>query len=231
MCVVGGPAGHGRLTAMRQPASNDSRKQLVESGYDRIAERYLSWAGGIDDSGRARMLDLLLERLPPGGDVLDLGCGAGVPSTARLAERHRVTGVDISQEQLRLARERLPGTELVHADLASVAFPEASFDGVTSFYALGHLPREQLGGVFRSVRRWLRPGGWLLTTLACGDQAGASGEWLGVQMHFSGYGPDRNRELLRDAGFRIDVDEVVPLHEPEGTVTFQWVIATPAATG
>ncbi|HVI35602.1 MAG TPA: hypothetical protein VM684_05190, partial [Gaiellales bacterium] len=65
---------------MRQPASSDSRKQLVESGYDRIAERYLSWAGGIDDSGRARMLDLLLERLPPGGDVLDLGCGAGVPS-------------------------------------------------------------------------------------------------------------------------------------------------------
>jgi len=87
---------------MRQPASSDPRKQLVESGYDRIAERYLAWAGGIDDPGRARMLDLLLERLPPGGDVLDLGCGAGVPSTVRLAECHRVTGVDISQEQLRL---------------------------------------------------------------------------------------------------------------------------------
>ena len=151
---------------MRQPASSDPRKQLVESGYDRIAERYLAWAGGIDDPGRARMLDLLLERLPPGGDVLDLGCGAGVPSTVRLAERHRVTGVDISQEQLRLARERLPHAELVHADLASVEFPDASFDGVTCFYALGHLPREQLGGVFRSVRGWLRPGGWFLTSLA-----------------------------------------------------------------
>ena len=165
---------------MRQPASSDPRKQLVESGYDRIAERYLAWAGGIDDPGRARMLDLLLERLPPGGDVLDLGCGAGVPSTVRLAERHRVTGVDISQEQLRLARERLPHAELVHADLASVEFPDASFDGVTCFYALGHLPREQLGGVFRSVRGWLRPGGWFLTSLACGDNADASGEWLGV---------------------------------------------------
>jgi ubiquinone/menaquinone biosynthesis C-methylase UbiE len=144
---------------MRQPASSDPRKQLVESGYDRIAERYLAWAGGIGDPGRTRMLDLLLERLPPGGDVLDLGCGAGVPSTVRLAERHRVTGVDISQEQLRLARERLPHAELVHADLASVEFPDASFDGVTCFYALSHLPREQLGGVFRSVRGWLRPAG------------------------------------------------------------------------
>ena len=119
----------------------------------------------------------------------------------------------------------------MHADLASVEFPDASFDGVTCFYALGHLPREQLGGVFRSVRGWLRPGGWFLTSLACGDHADASDEWLGVQMHFSGYGPDRNRELLREAGFRIDVDEVVPLHEPEGTVTFQWVIAAPAAEG
>jgi cyclopropane fatty-acyl-phospholipid synthase-like methyltransferase len=196
-----------------------------------MAEPYLAWAGGIDDPDRHRMLELLMERLPPGGDVLDLGCGAGVPSTVRLAERHRVTGVDISREQLRLARERMPGAELVHADLASVVFPDAKFDGVTSFYALGHLPREQLSDLFRSVRGWLRPGGWFLTTLACGDQANASEEWLGVQMHFSGYGPDRNRELLRAAGFRIDVDELVALHEPEGTVRFQWVIATPSAEG
>jgi ubiquinone/menaquinone biosynthesis C-methylase UbiE len=216
---------------MPQPASSDPRKQLVESGYDRIAERYLDWAAGIDDPGRERMLELLLERLPRSSDVLDLGCGAGVPSTVRLAKRHRVTGVDISREQLRLARQRLPDAELVHADLASVEFPDASFDGVTCFYALGHLPREQLGEVFRSVRGWLRPGGWFLTSLAAGDQADATGEWLGVEMHFSGYSPDRNSELLREAGFRIDVDEVVPLHEPEGTVTFQWVIATPDAEG
>jgi ubiquinone/menaquinone biosynthesis C-methylase UbiE len=70
---------------MPQAASSDPRKQLVESGYDRIAQRYLAWAGGIDDPGRERMLDLLLERLPRSGDVLDLGCGAGVPSTVRLA--------------------------------------------------------------------------------------------------------------------------------------------------
>jgi ubiquinone/menaquinone biosynthesis C-methylase UbiE len=214
---------------MPRPASSDPRKQLVESGYDRIAERYLAWADGIEDPGRERMLELLLERLPQSGDVLDLGCGAGVPSTVRLAERYRVTGVDISQQQLRLARKRLPDAELVHADLASVEFPDASFDGVTCLYALGHLPREQLGDVFRSVRGWLRPGGWLLTSLAVADQADASGEWLGVEMHFSGYGPQRNSELLRGAGFRIDVDELVPLHEPEETVTFQWVIATPAA--
>ncbi len=79
---------------MRQPASSDPRKQLVESGYDRIAERYLAWASGIADPGRARMLDLLLERL---------------------------------------AREQLPDAELVHADLASVEFPDACFDGVTCF--------------------------------------------------------------------------------------------------
>ena len=98
---------------MPQPASSDPRKRLVESGYDRIAERYLAWAGEIDDPGRARMLELLLERLPRSGDVLDLGCGAGVPSTVRLAERHRVTGVDISQEQLRRARERLDRKSVV----------------------------------------------------------------------------------------------------------------------
>ena len=178
------------------------------------------------------MLELLLERLPRSGDVLDLGCGAGVPSTVRLAERHRVTGVDISQEQLRLARERLPDARLVHADLASVEFPDASFDGVTCFYALGHLPREQLGGVFRSVRGWLRPGGWFLTSLASRRSRRRERRVAGRrQCTSAATAPSATASCCGEAGFRIDVDELLPLHEPEGTVTFQWLIATPAAEG
>jgi hypothetical protein len=60
---------------MRQPASSDPRKQLVESGYDRIAERYLAWAGEIDDPGRARA-GSAAGAAAASGDVLDLGCGA-----------------------------------------------------------------------------------------------------------------------------------------------------------
>jgi hypothetical protein len=48
-------------------------------------------------------------------------------------------------------------------------------------------------------------------------------------MFFSSHAPERNRELLQQAGLRIDADELVTMREPEQEVTFQWVIASPAA--
>ncbi|HEX3649718.1 MAG TPA: hypothetical protein VHV49_14940 [Pseudonocardiaceae bacterium] len=60
---------------------------IVEAGYDRIAEKHLTWLGEIHGDPRPRFLDDLMARLPERPAVLDLGCGAGVPCTARLAER------------------------------------------------------------------------------------------------------------------------------------------------
>jgi len=54
------------------------------------------------------------------------------------------------------------------------------------------------------------------------------GEWLGVPMFFSSHDADANRALLRAAGFVLVVDEIVEMHEPEGPVSFLWVIARKA---
>ena len=48
---------------------------------------------------------------------------------------------------------------VVHGDLTTIAFDEASLDGVCAFYVLNHVPRELLPGLFERVRTWLRPGG------------------------------------------------------------------------
>jgi cyclopropane fatty-acyl-phospholipid synthase-like methyltransferase len=207
----------------------DGRTRIVEAGYDAMAERYGAWGARVLGDPRDRFLDLLTARLPEGGRVLDLGCGAGLPSTLRLCERFDVTGVDISAEQLRRACQNLPAAELIRADIAEVEFAPGWFDGVTSFYALGHLPREQLGPLFGRVRSSLRPHGAFLTSLGVGDEPDGRETWLGVPMFFSSHPPERNRELLYQAGLRIDVDEIVTMREPEQEVTFQWVIASPAA--
>jgi len=206
-------------------AQVDSPTGTVRDGYDRMADRYVEWAAEIDDPARERHTQELLERLPIGATLLELGCGAGVPSTRRLAERYAVTGVDVSAQQLRLARRYVPAATFVHADLMRVELPEASFDAVTAFYVLAHVPREALADVFARVRRWLRPSGWFLATLGAGDSPGSTEEWLGVPMFFSSYAPERNRKLLTAAGFELVVDEVVDLAEPDGTATFHWVLA------
>jgi cyclopropane fatty-acyl-phospholipid synthase-like methyltransferase len=156
--------------------------------------------------------------------VLDLGCGAGLPSMRRLAESFSVVGVDISAEQIARARRNVPGAQLLRADVREVDFRTASFDGVCALYSIAHVPREDHAGLFASVRRWLRPGGVFLASLGTGDLAAWSGEWLGVPMFFSSYSAAENRRLLAAAGLEAVRDEVVTMREPEGDATFLWVI-------
>jgi SAM-dependent methyltransferase len=203
----------------------DERKAIVAAGYDAIAERHLAWSARIEGDPRHRFLDDFAGRLPGGARVLELGCGAGVPSTRRLAERFEVVGVDISAAQLRLAKENVPGATFVRGDIAELTFPEGSFDGVAAFYSITHVPREEHADLFARVGSWLKHGGLFLASL--GERGGAdwTGEWLGVPMFFSSWDADTNRRLLRDAGLALVLDEIVTMREPEGEATFLWVFA------
>ena len=204
----------------------DERVELVRSGYDAMAGRYLTWSAEIVDDPRERLLGELLDRLPAGSAVVDLGCGAGVPSTRALAEKHRVLGIDVSAEQLRLARQHVPGAEFRQADISTVELEAASCDAVTAFYSLIHVPRDQHGPLLSRVKRWLRPGGFLLATFSAGGGSdGVQADFLGVPMYFSGHDADTNRELAARAGLTVVLDEVVTIGEPDGPATFHWLLA------
>lgn len=200
-------------------------KDIVETGYDRIAERHLAWIDEIRGDPRLRFLDDLLARLPEHPRILELGCGAGIPCTARLAERGAVVGVDISASQLELAREKVPTAQFIKADMSTLELPASGFDAVTAFYSIAHLPRGEHPALFRRIAAWLRPGGLFLASIGAGDTEGMVENWLGTPMYFSSHGAERNRGLLTEAGFTILVDENVTMQEPEGPSTFQWVIA------
>jgi cyclopropane fatty-acyl-phospholipid synthase-like methyltransferase len=204
--------------------SADPRKQTVEAGYDELAPRFGEWAARVEGDPWERFLDELAGRRAPGARVLDLGCGNG-RKIARLAVRFDVTGVDISEEQLRLARAEMPTAGFVHADLAEVDFPAESYDAVTALYSISHVPREEHAALFGKVARWLRAGGLFLASLSANGTDDWTEEWLGVEMFFSGFDADTNRTLIREAGFELVVDEVVSMQEPETEATFLWVLA------
>ncbi len=161
-------------------------KRLVEKGYDQIAPRYLEW--GLPSPARVGYLQKVLELLPEEGQVLELGCGAGVPCTQLLAERAHVTGVDISAAQIALARRHVPTATLVQADMMSLTFAAHSFDAVVAFYSVIHLPRAEQPVLLERVAEWLRPGGYLLLNLGTHDNPGSiEPDWLGVEMYWSGF--------------------------------------------
>jgi len=203
----------------------DDPKRIVEHGYDAIADRFAQWQAQIADETRLRYLEDLLERLPERPDVLELGVGAGVKSSQILSGRGRLTGIDLSGEQLSRARVRLPGATLIKGDFTAIELPTASFDAVVSFYVLNNLPQPELAPLLRRVAGWLRSGGWFLASLPSSDNPGWRGEWLGAEMFFAGCDPETNRRLAEEAGLNVVRDELETMVEPEGEVRWQWLLA------
>jgi predicted TPR repeat methyltransferase len=200
-------------------------KRLIETGYDAMADRFAAWQKEIQGSTRLARVEDLLGRLPAHPDILELGVGAGVRSSRMLAERGRLTGVDLSAEQLRRARDRIPEATLVHADFTELDLEPESFDAVVAVYVLNHVPRGELGPLALRVASWLRPGGHFLASFGSSDLEGWTGEWLGVEMFFAGFPPQENRRLVEVAGLEILGDEIEVSLEPEGEARFQWLLA------
>jgi SAM-dependent methyltransferase len=201
-------------------------KEIVARGYDAIALRYAEWAGQIDSPEIAWLRDLD-GRLPAESDVLELGCGRGVPATRELARRHRVTGVDISGVQIELARHHVPEASFLHADAAELEVAPVSLGAVVALSVFGHIPAAEQAPLIERIGVWLRAGGMLLVNFPAGEPGEeVDDDWLGAEMFFASLGRDAYVPLVREAGLEPLRDEVIGQHEPgHGEVFFRWVLA------
>ncbi|HEV8488214.1 MAG TPA: class I SAM-dependent methyltransferase [Candidatus Limnocylindrales bacterium] len=210
---------------MRGGAPNDP-KRIVAAGYDAMAQRYLEWSALRPSATRLHYLDRAIELIPPGADVLELGCGAGVPMTRALADGRRVTGVDISAAQVDLARRNVPAATFIEADMTSLDFPVASFDAVVAFYSLTHVPRDEQPALLRRIRGWLRPGGVFLASMGADSSPDeVEDDWLGVPMFFSHFGARRNRRLVEEAGLVVEESNIRSEPEDRHDARFLWIVA------
>lgn len=205
--------------------------RLVRDGYERCAAPY----NATRSQAPVDLLATLIERLPEGSRVLDLGCGAGVPVTRALAGRFRTVGVDLSRSQLSLARRQVPDADLLLGDMSACAFAPVSFDAIVSFYAIFHLPRSEHASLFRRIHDWLRPGGYLLASLAWQEESGyTEHDFFGVEMFWSNFGIEDYRRMLAGCGFVLLDEQTVSYVYDEAdlpTETHPIVLAQRAGNG
>jgi SAM-dependent methyltransferase len=149
--------------------------------YRQNAEAYAGWAKAPSTRLRG-----FLALLPPGGVILELGCGAGNHSAVMLAEGFSVRATDGSPEMAEIASQRLGHpVEAMRFDELDV---RDAYDGVWASACLLHVPRDELAGILARIHRALKPSGVFYASYKMGESDGrdslgryysyVSREWL-----------------------------------------------------
>ena len=91
------------------------------------------------------------------GKVLDVACGTGDMAVELLRQGCSVTGVDLSEEMMAIAKQKAPQAEYKLADVERLPFGEASFDAVTCAFGVRNFVHLEQG--IKEMLRVLKPGG------------------------------------------------------------------------
>lgn len=134
--------------------------------------RYRVSSGELNDHQLARLAPILryvgTVGRRPGLRLLDVGCGIGWLAE-RLARFGDVWGVDISEEAVRRARQRVPGGIFEARDFVADPIPWEPFDIVVCSEVLEHVQDQEAG--LAQLAALVKPGGSLVLTTPNLDRA------------------------------------------------------------
>lgn len=179
---------------------------LVEQGYNKIAKDYYNHR---DLNKFNNELEQFASLLSDNAHILDVGCGAGIPTAKFLVKRGlKVTGIDLSNTMLNLARQHVPSAEFLKMDMNELEFEENVFDGIVSVYTLFHIPKKDHLKIFRKFFEILKPEGILLINTGISESEGTN-NFFGVPMFWSNFSPKTTLNLVKKAGFSIISESIL----------------------
>ncbi|MEH3024276.1 MAG: class I SAM-dependent methyltransferase [Pseudomonas oryzihabitans] len=186
---------------------------MNKTSYNTVADAFRQARASLRED-ESRYLDLLLEHLPPGATLLDLGCGTGTPVAAAIIARgYRVLGVDQAAAMLAHARRDFPKQRWIEARLESYACAEP-YQGALLWDSLFHLERQWHAVVLGRVIAGLPQGGRLMLTSGGSTNEAFVDQMFGQPFFYDSHPPEVLRTLLLEQGVRILVEEVMDL--PDG---------------
>ncbi len=130
------------------------------AGYDPFAWLYSKyWGEEFHREAMPVLNRLILRKLPPRAEILDLCCGDGRIAQGLAKRGYRVTGLDGSERMLTFAKQRAPGVDFFLADARCFKLPRRFDAAISTFDSLNHvMSAGDLRNVFRSVKACLKPG-------------------------------------------------------------------------
>jgi ubiquinone/menaquinone biosynthesis C-methylase UbiE len=139
-------------------------KSLEHQGWNERARAYDAYTARFTSFG----INPLLEAagITPGQAVLDVCCGTGLVAQAAPGRGPIVTGLDISEDMIAMAKAKGLACQFQVGDAEALPFGDAHFDRVICNFGLYHLPEPDRA--IAEAARVLRPGGIYAFTTWCG---------------------------------------------------------------
>ena len=177
-------------------------EELVKKSYEKTALKYVRTFS--KNPNYKLVLDRIIRKIPRGSNVLDAGCGAGVPVSRYLSKRFNVVGIDISSKMLSLARKNVPGAEFKKMSMTDIEFAPNSFSLICSFFALFHVSREEIPEVLKKFHELLKDNGYLVLSLGeLKEEKEHVSSFLGEKMYFTATTRKKLIKMLKGMGFKI----------------------------
>jgi trans-aconitate methyltransferase len=192
-----------------------TNKNQVYKTYDKIAQWF--------DEHRSRelferaWLDKVIALLPKNAEVLDLGCGMGEPIIPYLLSKDLIiTGVDGSEELLKIVRDRFPQVELIFSDMRNLKL-NRKFDLIIAWHSFFHLLQEDQRAMFNVFVDHLNLNGVLLFT--SGEEAGEVwSENGGEELYHASLSIAEYKDILKEKGFTLIDHKVTDPECGEATI-------------
>jgi len=184
----------------------------LKETYNRIAEDWHKdhqqddwWIEGTD-----RFVSLL----PKGGSVLDVGCAGGIKTKYFLDRGFSVTGIDISENLIEIAKREVTEAEYKVMSMTELNSMDKQFDGVFAQASLLHIPKAQAADVVRMMAERTVPGGYVYLAVKKAKQEGMEEEvkeeddyGYTYQRFFSYFTLEELRSYLVTAGLEISWED------------------------
>ncbi|MDC7235541.1 MAG: class I SAM-dependent methyltransferase [Spirochaetales bacterium] len=188
--------------------------------YDRKFSSYTLYTERIADFAR---------QLPRECRILDLGCGSGINAQLMNQLGHSVTGIDLSESMIDLARRRCPGLPFLKGAaesagelLANSGIP-LPFDALCLSFLIVHLEEPECTRLLGTVKNLVKSGGFLYLSFmpyAPGKAHGyESTSFSQDHIYFHYHKEEHIKAVLKEQGFQLVSEIREDYKEADGSIT------------
>lgn len=184
--------------------------------YNRTAHEYEK---NVRDLHHKKEGIIFINHLQPGSLILDLGCGDGRDALIFSERGFKVTGIDLSDEMLNIARKKVNSGIFEKMDIRSLKFKDCSFDGIWAVASLLHVPKKDIPRVLSESYRVLNRGGIMYASVKVGEGAEIKIDKRYDESAFKFYSyfqPAEFERFVRGVGFKV-------LESQEKTIDSQYL--------